>query len=208
MLGLLALLAVAGAFLILGLLSGYLRVSERVAEAEIVKTVADGLDTGLEIVDQPGHRALSQPRPAAPHRQTRRQARDARGAVRRRARLRASLLPPQPRGRARRAARGGVPRALAHRRGGAQAAGCGLRVRPFPAPDGAATARLTLWQVTDVTRERTPRDRDRERAGVDARLLRQPAAGPVRRDAGRAPRPCQRHAVAMAARCGRSRAAR
>jgi hypothetical protein len=44
MLGLLALLAVAGAFLVFGLLSGYLRVSERVAQAEIVKTVADGLE--------------------------------------------------------------------------------------------------------------------------------------------------------------------
>ena len=54
MLALLALLAVAGAFLILGLLSGFLRVSERVAEAEIVKTVADGLETGLKIVDGQG----------------------------------------------------------------------------------------------------------------------------------------------------------
>ena len=54
MLGLLALLAVAGVFLILGLLSGYLRLSERVAEAEMVKTVADGLDSGLKIVDQQG----------------------------------------------------------------------------------------------------------------------------------------------------------
>ena len=54
MLGLLALLAVAGAFLILGLLSGYLRVSERVAEAEMVKTIADGLDSGLKIVNQQG----------------------------------------------------------------------------------------------------------------------------------------------------------
>ena len=54
MLGLLALLAVAGAFLIFGLLSGYLRLSERVAEAEMVKTVADGLDTGLKIVDAQG----------------------------------------------------------------------------------------------------------------------------------------------------------
>src|SRR6516165_9852495 len=47
--GVLALLAVAGAFLLFGLLFGYLRLSERVAEAEMVKAVADGLDSGLEI---------------------------------------------------------------------------------------------------------------------------------------------------------------
>src|SRR5437588_737145 len=50
MLGLLVLLAVAGVFFILGLMSGYLRVSERVAEAEMVKTIADGLEMGLKIV--------------------------------------------------------------------------------------------------------------------------------------------------------------
>src|SRR6476646_6371575 len=54
MLALLVLLAVAGAFLIFGLLSGYLRLSERVAEGEMVKTIADGLDIGLEIVNQQG----------------------------------------------------------------------------------------------------------------------------------------------------------
>ena len=54
MLGLLALLAVAGAFLVFGLLSGFLRLSERAAEAEMVKIVADGLDDGLQIVDQQG----------------------------------------------------------------------------------------------------------------------------------------------------------
>jgi two-component system cell cycle sensor histidine kinase/response regulator CckA len=49
-LGLLALLAVAGVFLVFGLLSGFLRLSERAAEAEMVKSVADGLDCGLQIV--------------------------------------------------------------------------------------------------------------------------------------------------------------
>src|SRR5262249_30063815 len=49
-LGVLALLAVGGVFLIFGLLSGLLRLSDRVAEAEMVKAVADGLDSGLEIV--------------------------------------------------------------------------------------------------------------------------------------------------------------
>jgi len=50
----LALLAVGGVFLIFGLLSGFLRLSERVAEAELVKTVADGLDSALQIVDAQG----------------------------------------------------------------------------------------------------------------------------------------------------------
>ncbi len=54
MLGLLALLAVAGVFLVFGLLSGFLRLSERAAEAEMVKIVTDGLDDGLQIVSQTG----------------------------------------------------------------------------------------------------------------------------------------------------------
>ena len=53
-LAVLALLAVGGVFLIFGLLSGFLRLSERVAEAELVKTVADGLDSALQIVDAKG----------------------------------------------------------------------------------------------------------------------------------------------------------
>src|SRR5262249_20979019 len=52
--GVLALLAVTGAFLLFSLLFGYLRLSERVAEAEMVKAIADGLDQGLEIVNQQG----------------------------------------------------------------------------------------------------------------------------------------------------------
>ena len=53
-LGVLALLAVAGVFLIFGLMSGFLRFSERLAEAEVVKTIADGLDSALQIVDPKG----------------------------------------------------------------------------------------------------------------------------------------------------------
>src|SRR5262245_21564172 len=53
-LGLLALLAAAGVFLVFGLLSGFLRLSERTAEADIVKAVADGLDSGLQIVGRSG----------------------------------------------------------------------------------------------------------------------------------------------------------
>ena len=107
LLGLLALLAVAGVFLMVGLMTGHLRVADRVAEAELVKTVTDGLDTGLQGRRQPGHRALPQPRPAAPHGPARRPACDARGAVRRRGRNRrkpssASTAPPSAESSARR----------------------------------------------------------------------------------------------------------
>jgi two-component system cell cycle sensor histidine kinase/response regulator CckA len=54
LLSLLGALAVAGAFLILGLASGLLRFGERIATAETVAAVADGLDTGLQIVTQRG----------------------------------------------------------------------------------------------------------------------------------------------------------
>ena len=115
MLGVLALLAVAGAFLVFGLLSGYLRLSERVAEAEMVKSITDGLDSGLEIVNQQGgvlyrNRAL--------------QRLTGRG-MGRRATLEelfagepefgARLLPSEPCGRARRDAGRGIPPALAAR---------------------------------------------------------------------------------------------
>ncbi|MBX9589168.1 MAG: response regulator [Hyphomonadaceae bacterium] len=53
-LGLLALLAVAGVVLVLGLMSGFLRLSERAAEAELLKSVADGMDDALQIVDASG----------------------------------------------------------------------------------------------------------------------------------------------------------
>jgi two-component system cell cycle sensor histidine kinase/response regulator CckA len=53
-LGLLALLAAAGVFLMFGLLSGFLQFSERAAEADIIKTVTDGLDSGLQIVNRSG----------------------------------------------------------------------------------------------------------------------------------------------------------
>src|SRR5262249_50614699 len=53
LLAVLGALAVAGAFLVLGLASGYLRFGERIATAETVEAIADGLDTGLQIVN--GH---------------------------------------------------------------------------------------------------------------------------------------------------------
>jgi two-component system cell cycle sensor histidine kinase/response regulator CckA len=52
--GLLALLAVAGVFLVFGLLSGFLRLGDRSAEADMVKAVADQFDSALQIVDARG----------------------------------------------------------------------------------------------------------------------------------------------------------
>jgi two-component system, cell cycle sensor histidine kinase and response regulator CckA len=152
MLALLAVLAVAGAFLILGLLSGYLRVSERAAEAEIVKSVADGLDTGLKIVDGTG-RVLFRNR--ALQRLTGR-----RGG--RHATLE-EMLAGEPGSaqaffRLNRAAERGEPReeeiCMRSRIADAETdRWLRVAVRPFPAPPGQGR-HLTLWQVTDVTRER------------------------------------------------------
>jgi two-component system, cell cycle sensor histidine kinase and response regulator CckA len=155
MLGLLVLLAVAGAFLILGLMSGYLRLSERVAEAEMVKTIADGLDHGIKIVNQQGvvlyrNRALQR-------------------LTGRRAGRHATLeelFAGEPDSaqaffRLNRAAERGEARDeefyVPSRPGGGRG-GRWLRVgvRPFltPARTGADGQRLTLWQVVDITRDR------------------------------------------------------
>jgi two-component system cell cycle sensor histidine kinase/response regulator CckA len=53
-LGVLALFAVAGVFLVLGLALGFLRVTERAMEAELLKAVADGMDDALQIVGPNG----------------------------------------------------------------------------------------------------------------------------------------------------------
>ena len=154
MLALLALLAVAGAFLILGLLSGYLRLSERVAEAEMVKAIADGLDSGLEIVNQQGvvlyrNRALQR-------------------LTGKRAGRHATLeelFAGEPESaqaffRLNRAAERAEARDeefYVRSRPGGGRDGRWLRVgvRPFLARTGADGQRLTLWQVVDITRERT-----------------------------------------------------
>src|SRR5262245_23909023 len=52
--GLLALLAVGGVFLVFGLLSGFLRLGDRVAEADMMKSVAEQLDSALQIVNAQG----------------------------------------------------------------------------------------------------------------------------------------------------------
>ncbi len=156
MLGLLALLAVAGAFLIFGLLSGYLRLSERVAEAEMVKTIADGLDSGLEIADQRG-RTLYRNR-ALQRLVGRRMGRQP---------TLEELFAGEPDSaqaffRLNRAAERADARDeefYVHALPGGGPGGRWLRVgvRPFLAPSriGTEAQRLTLWQVADVTRERT-----------------------------------------------------
>ena len=141
LLGLLALLAVAGVFLMFGLLSGFLRLSERVAEAEHRQ---DGHRRARHRARRSSTaRARVLYRNRALQRLTgtaRRPAGDARGAVRRRAAVGAGLLPPQPRRRARRAARRGVLRALGALGDGRAGAGCRSRcARSCGHARGAAT---------------------------------------------------------------------
>jgi two-component system, cell cycle sensor histidine kinase and response regulator CckA len=153
-LGLLALLAVAGVFLVFGLLSGFLRLSERAAEAEMVKGAADGLDSGLQIVSATGavlyrNRAL----------QNLTGTRSGRNATLE------ELFAAEPQSteafyRLSRAAERGEARDEEVYLRSAALAGKGARwlqvsVRPFQGPprrDGEGG--LTLWQVRDVTRER------------------------------------------------------
>ena len=58
--GLLGLLAVAGVFLVFGLLSGFLRLGERAAEADMIRAVAEGLDSALQDRQRARQRTLSQ----------------------------------------------------------------------------------------------------------------------------------------------------
>jgi two-component system cell cycle sensor histidine kinase/response regulator CckA len=153
-LGLLALLAVAGVVLVLGLLSGFLRLSDRAAEAELLKSVADGMDNALQIMGPSGavlyrNRALERLTDTRSGRHAtleelfvgEPQSTEAfyrlnRAAERREARdeeffVRAGAL----------AGRGG----------------CWLQVsvRPLQTPTGRDVQKgLTLWQIIDVTRER------------------------------------------------------
>jgi two-component system cell cycle sensor histidine kinase/response regulator CckA len=156
--GLLALLAAAGVFLVFGLLSGFLRLSERAAEADIVKTVADGLDSGLQIVSRTG---------AVLYRNH---------ALRRLAGTRSGrqatleeLFAGEPQSteafyRLNRAADRGEAREeeLYVRPGVLDAPSARwlqVSVHPFQSAHASASrghdAPLTLWQVRDVTRERT-----------------------------------------------------
>jgi len=154
-LGLLALLAAAGVFLVFGLWSGFLRLSERATEADIVKTVTDGLDCGLQIVNRAGAVVY---RNHALQRLT--------GTRSGRLATLEELFAAEPQSaeafyRLSRAADRGEPREEEfYVRPGAldEAGGRWLQVsvQPFAvAGERALEAPLTLWQVRDVTRERT-----------------------------------------------------
>ena len=153
-LGLLAILAVGGVFLIFGLLSGFLRLGERANAADITKAIADGLDGGLQLVDQAGKVVYSN---AALQRLAGRRA--GRNA------MLEELLAGEPGAaqaffRLNRAAERGEAcdeELYVRPQAGSGPAGRWLRisVRPLATPGEDAAARpLTLWQVMDITRER------------------------------------------------------
>jgi two-component system cell cycle sensor histidine kinase/response regulator CckA len=150
----LALLAVAGAFLILGLSSGFLRVTERAAEADLLKSVAEQMDDPLQIVGRGGsavyrNRAFDQLAGDRVGRHT----------------TLPELFAAEPHSaevfyRLNRAAERGEAREeeLYVRPGVVALPGARwfkISVNPLAATSGAAgPGRLTVWQVRDVTRER------------------------------------------------------
>ena len=151
-LAVLALLAVAGVFLLFGLFFGFLRLGDRAQEADMIRAVADGSDSALQIIDSHGsvlyrNRALER----LSGRRSGRHAsleelfagepvtaeayfRLSRAAERLEARQEEIYVRPGPLG-----GRGG--RWL------------NVSVRPHPDPT-RPERRLTLWQIDDVTRER------------------------------------------------------
>jgi two-component system, cell cycle sensor histidine kinase and response regulator CckA len=152
--GLLALLAVAGVFLVFGLLSGFLRLGDRAAEADVIRAVAESLDSALQIVNAQGsvlyrNRALER----LTGRRTGRHAsleelfagtpdtaqayfRLSRAAERLEGRQEEIYVHPGP-------------------LGGRSGRWLNVSVRPFPDPaPSKLRRRLTLWQIDDVTRER------------------------------------------------------
>jgi two-component system, cell cycle sensor histidine kinase and response regulator CckA len=155
LLGLLAVLAVAGVFFLFGLLSGFLRVSERAAETVILKAIAEGLDSGLQVVDARGRVLYCND--ALQRLAGRRFARNA---------TLEELFSGEPDvaqaffrlNRAAERSEPGDEEVYVRSRLGGNPAGRWLRVgvRPMatPARQGPP-GRLTLWQITDVTRERT-----------------------------------------------------
>ena len=153
LLAVLALLAVAGAFLVLGLSSGFLRVTERAAEADLLKSVAEQMDDPLQIGRGGSalyhNRAFDQLAGDRAGRHT----------------TLPELFAAEPHSaevfyRLNRAAERGEPREeeLYVRPGVVALPGARwfkISVKPLLTPSGAAsTGRLTVWQVHDVTRER------------------------------------------------------
>ncbi|HWE20247.1 MAG TPA: ATP-binding protein [Hyphomicrobiaceae bacterium] len=154
-LGLLALLAAAGVFLVFGLLSGFLRLSERAVEADIVKTVTDGLDTGLQIVGRSGtllYRNHALRRLAGTRSGREATLEELFAGEPQSAQAFYRLNRAADRGEAREEEVYVRPGALDHQGG----RWLHVSVQPFAAPSGRGQdAPLTLWQVRDVTRERT-----------------------------------------------------
>jgi two-component system, cell cycle sensor histidine kinase and response regulator CckA len=153
-LGLLALLAVAGVVLVLGLVSGFLRLSERAAEAEMLKCVADEMDNALQIVGSGGTVLYSN---RALDRLT------GRRSGRRMTLEELFVNEPQTaeafyrlnRAAERREARDEEIFVISGTLAGKSGRWLQISVRPIQAAasDGDHN-RLTLWQVSDVTRER------------------------------------------------------
>ncbi len=156
-LGLLAILAAIGVFFVFGVLAGYVRVSERVALAELAASAANEMETGVQIVASDGAVLFSNPAFA-------------------RVLGRANASDPAP---ALDDALAGEPAAaeamfrltLAARRGEARREDVILDRAPGDAagerwlrvsvqPHGAPGQRLTRWTVADITEDRT-RDGDR-----------------------------------------------
>jgi two-component system cell cycle sensor histidine kinase/response regulator CckA len=152
-LGVLALLAVGGVFLIFGLLSGFLRLSERVAEAELVKTVTDGLDSALQVVDAKGevlyrNRALQRLTGRRPGRHTTLEELFASEPESAQAFFRLN------RAAERSEARDEVLYVRSDAQGGRSGRWLQVSVRPLVAQRNGVDTRLTIWQVADITRER------------------------------------------------------
>src|SRR5262249_16678738 len=138
------------------LLSGFLRLSERAAEADVVKVVADGFDTGLQIVSRGGavlyrNQALRGLAGTRPGRQATLEGLFAGGSQCTDAFCRLNRA--ADRGEAREEEVYVRPSAL-DKQGGRW-----LQVTVAPlaeaVQEGGQDAPHTLWQVRDVTRERT-----------------------------------------------------
>ena len=151
----LALLVVGGVFLVFGLLSGFLRLGERVAETDIVKAATDGFDSAVQVVGSGG--AVVYRNDALARLIGSRLGRN--GTLE-------EIFAAEPQSaeafyRLSRAAERREPRdeefyfrsaEAGHLRG----RWLQVSVRPIPAPAGSGVQDvLTVWSITDVTRQRT-----------------------------------------------------
>ena len=154
-LGLLALLAVGGVFLVFGLLTGVLRFGRQGAGAEMVRTITDGLDSALQVVNAQGSVVYQN---CALERIT---GRRAGGLMSLEEMFAGEPDSAQAFFRLNRAAERGETRdeEFYFRAGFAGTRdGRWLRVgvRAFKAqPAAAAAGRLTLWEIADITRARS-----------------------------------------------------